>query len=427
MRIASLTQEPTQIKAPIETATENGAKLWRAARLGQLPRVQRLLKLGAVVGYQCNEHGTTALHQAVGNSHKDVVQALLDADASVDEEDFEGKTALHFATGADIVEALIMAGADVDHEDIEGKTTGRLALNRKDTAVVEALINGRADPSKIYEQREETGGSRLVTYSSQSEEEDTNLQHCIVRGVFEPSCEHQQNTGGRMPALAKELTDADMHPPIRHMADSSISTTGNHSAEKTVLQPHGINSGRDQICEQDFISHVPSDLAPKACDRRSAADNSPNLDIVSECYQGSRLIIAIVSISHEPTSVLLAYDLHQKLPTVPADIDLDVKTIYAVGQDRTSPGAYAEDQGDELFMTKTNFPPRKNLLRQIVYDDDPAHDRAVRSLRRNRSGKPAKDVFSDYIEALKDDILSEITFKRREASTNKFQSFTRRS
>ena len=58
------------------------------------------------------------------------MEALLEADASVDDEDNEGKTALHFATDADIVVALIMAGADVDHEDHKGKTPGRLALDR---------------------------------------------------------------------------------------------------------------------------------------------------------------------------------------------------------------------------------------------------------------------------------------------------------
>ena len=161
MRIASLAQESTQIKAPpTEIATENGAKLWRAARFGQLPRVQRLLKLGADISYRCNEHGTTALHQAVGNSHTDVVEVLLAANANVDDEYNEGKTALHFTTSADIAQVLIIAGADVDHEDSEGKTPGRLARDREDTAVVQALINGHADPSKIYQPREETHSSR---------------------------------------------------------------------------------------------------------------------------------------------------------------------------------------------------------------------------------------------------------------------------
>ena len=188
MRIASLAQESTQIKAPSnETATENGAKLWRAARLGQLPRVQRLLKLGADVSYRCNEYGTTALHQAVGNSHKDVVTALLEADANVDDEDHEGKTALHVSTSTDVVKALIMAGADVDHEDREGKTPGRLALERKNMAVVLALIYGHADSNKIYKPLEDTHSSGRVKSGNQSEEEVANLQHNHIGVIHDPS------------------------------------------------------------------------------------------------------------------------------------------------------------------------------------------------------------------------------------------------
>jgi ankyrin repeat protein len=52
----------------------------------------------------------------VANTRKDVVVVLLEADASVDDEDNDGKTPLHHAESADIVEILIAAGADVDHE-----------------------------------------------------------------------------------------------------------------------------------------------------------------------------------------------------------------------------------------------------------------------------------------------------------------------
>lgn len=176
MRIAGLAQEPIPIKASTETATENGAKLWRAARFGQLPRVQRLLKLGANVGYRCNEHGTAALHQAAGDSHKDVMEALLESDANVDDMDHEGKTALHYATSVDIVKSLVMAGADVDHEGREGRTPGRVALVRKSTAVLNAFIEGLADPSKIFEPRLRTDSSRFETSGKLSEGEETDLQ-----------------------------------------------------------------------------------------------------------------------------------------------------------------------------------------------------------------------------------------------------------
>lgn len=321
LRIASLAHQRHENKTPTGTATENGAKLWRAARLGQLPRVQRLLKLGADVAYRCDEHGTTALHQAVGDSHKDVVEALLEADASVDDVDFEGKTALHFATVADIVVALIMAGADVDHEDHQGKTPGRLALDRNDAAVVEALIDGRADPSKIYEPREDVG-SRLVTSGNQSDEEgDPDLQHYHFREAHDPSDKNEQNTGGRIPVLAKEL---DVAPPTRSRNRSSLPKPGDCSKEQAVLHPHTNGPGREQMYKQDFISHVPSTLAPKASSHLPASGSTPALD-VRKCDQGRRLIIAIVSSPYEPTATLF-----ERLLSAPEDFRI-ASTFLAYG------------------------------------------------------------------------------------------------
>jgi ankyrin repeat protein len=212
MRIASLTQESNQIKAPNETATENGAKLWRAARSGQLPRVQRLLKLGADVSYRCNEYGTTALHQAAGNSHKDVLEALLEAGSNVDDEDIKGSTALHYATSASVVEALIMAGADVDHEDREGKTPGRIALDCNNMAVVGALVSERADPSKIYEPRRSTDSSRRVTLGKQEED-----------------------IGGRIPILAAQLSDMDLRRTAGDNNRSSLTTPVIQTTERPTL------------------------------------------------------------------------------------------------------------------------------------------------------------------------------------------------
>lgn len=236
------------------------------------------------------------------------MEALLEADASVDDEDFEGKTALHFATGADIVVALIMAGADVDHEDHQGKTPGRLALDRNDAAVVEALVNGRADPSKIYERCEEAG-SRLVTSGNQSDEEgDPDLQHYHAWEAHDPSDKNEQNTGGRIPVLAKEL---DVAPPTRNRNRSSLPKPGDCSKEQAVLHPHTNGPGREQMYKQDFISHVPSTLAPEASNRLSASGSTPALD-VRNCDQGRRLIIAIVSTPYEPTATLF-----ERLPIAP--------------------------------------------------------------------------------------------------------------
>jgi hypothetical protein len=260
------------------TAIENGAKLWRAARLGQLPRVQRLLKHGADLGYRCDEHGTTALHQAVGNTRKDVVAALLEADASVDDEDNDGKTPLHYAESADLVEFLIAAGADVDHEDCEGKTPGRIALINQNEAVVEALISGRADRSKIYKPRKDTHRSRRVISDNQSTNEGPDLQHNDIRGAPDPSAKHEQNTGDNITTISTGLSDFHLRLTAGDNDRSSLVTPGDQIARRTPPQQHTMSLGRDELHGQ-----------------LSAADGFPNSN-TGGSEQALKLIIGIVSV-----------------------------------------------------------------------------------------------------------------------------------
>lgn len=216
------------------------------------------------MSYRCNEYGTTALHQAVMKSHKDVVQALLEADASIDDEDHKGNSVLHFATSADIVNTLIMAGADVDHEDREGKTPGRVALGRENLAVLAALINGRANPSKVYG----LDSNRSVTASNQPKKEETDSQRNHFRRGLDVSAKNEGNIGG------KKL--------------------------QTAPKPHNIHPGcGDHIYKQDFISHETTTAAPEACDQLSTVDSTPILDGIRS-NQGRRLIIGIVRISQDP-------------------------------------------------------------------------------------------------------------------------------
>jgi len=294
LRSTSLAHQRNENRTPTGTATENGAKLWQAARLVQLPRVQRLLKLGADVGYRCNEHGTTALHQAAANSHKDVVETLLEADASVDDMDHEGKIALHFATSADIVKSLVMAGADVDHEDHEGKTPGRLALDRKNTAVVKALLNDRADPHKIYEDLKRTDSSRQRVSDNQSGEqgEDIDMQPNHTQGIHTSSAGYEQDTDDPIATVTAGLSDVYLDPASKN---SDHSTSASRDDQKTAHDAPSPHSRYDQILPKDLNSHVSTIVTPEVHSQLSAADSSPALDI-SESDQKLRLLIGIVSL-----------------------------------------------------------------------------------------------------------------------------------
>jgi hypothetical protein len=144
-RDADASPKPYGAKNHSESQPENGRKLWQAAKTGQLPKVKYLLKIGADLEYRCSEEGTTSLHQAAINGHRGILEALLEAGASVDAGDNSGATALHLASDKSVATALIKVGADVDHEDCAGKTPVQRALERQAMAVVEAIATDHAD------------------------------------------------------------------------------------------------------------------------------------------------------------------------------------------------------------------------------------------------------------------------------------------
>jgi hypothetical protein len=183
----------------------------------------------------------------VANTRKDVVVVLLEADASVDDEDNNGKTPLHYTESADIVESLIAAGADVDHEDGEGKTPGRIALINQNEAVVKALISGRADRSKIYERRKDSHRSRRVISDNQSTKEDADLRSNSFRETPDPSADHEQDTGDNMATVATELSDMYLHRTAGGSDHSSFATAGDQAARRTPPQQDVISRERNEV------------------------------------------------------------------------------------------------------------------------------------------------------------------------------------
>ncbi|GAB7334215.1 hypothetical protein MBLNU13_g06268t2 [Cladosporium sp. NU13] len=357
MRIASLAQESIPINAvPTGTANENGAKLWRAARSGQLPRVRRLLKLGADLSYRCNEYGTTALHQAVGNSHRDVVEALLEADASVDDEDHEGKTALHFATSADVVEALIMAGADVDHENREGMTPGRLALDRQNI-----------DSEDEDENEEE-----------EDENADTGLQQDRVRGALGSLANYEQDTDGGIPILAAQLSDMELRLTAGNSDHSGCTTPGYHTKGHTPPQQYAIFQGRDQVHESYLISEMPTTMTPEVSSPLSAADGLPSMEIGGS-DQDCRLVIGI--------------DFGRKR---------DASIFYALGNDKPSPNQHITGKYVDPAWASAQSDLPSYFMLHLEFDHSLTQTEGLRDMTRL-----PKKILSNFIEILETQITTE--------------------
>lgn len=107
-------------------AQNNGmTPLMEASANNDLATVNKLLTAGAFVDAQ-DDRGLTALMFASLNGFPDIIQALIDSDASINMTDkMAGSTALFWAATADRLEAaktLIRNNADRTIQDIHHKT-----------------------------------------------------------------------------------------------------------------------------------------------------------------------------------------------------------------------------------------------------------------------------------------------------------------
>ena len=122
--------------------------LMHAATLGHTAIVQALLEASASVDLLCNG-GCTSLMWAARNGHTSVVLALLEASASVDlrSNGQAGFTALMWAAWygrTAIVRALLQASASVGLQSKLGYTALMIAARNGHTAIVQVLLQASA-------------------------------------------------------------------------------------------------------------------------------------------------------------------------------------------------------------------------------------------------------------------------------------------
>ncbi|KAK7231091.1 hypothetical protein SO694_00076162 [Aureococcus anophagefferens] len=133
-------------------------ELVAAARAGDLGRLRAVLAWGCDVdgsdddGPPEGEERWTALFYAVRGGRLDLVDALLDAGASVDRADLDGWTALQIAAEAGrlgCLRRLLQAGAAPDREDMDALTPLMYAAMGGHTAVCDALLDAGAHPNAV--------------------------------------------------------------------------------------------------------------------------------------------------------------------------------------------------------------------------------------------------------------------------------------
>lgn len=132
--------------------------LHEACKSGLAELVRLLLKIDPSPNNACAAmtltSGETPIHLAVTNLHLDVVNALLsasDSNTQLDIKDKNGETPLSLAIkaplkkGREIVAALINAGANVNQRNEKGYTLLHLAILKEDSATAIFLLENGAD------------------------------------------------------------------------------------------------------------------------------------------------------------------------------------------------------------------------------------------------------------------------------------------
>ena len=140
--------------ANIEIKNGNGrSPLHAASRFGKLGTVKMLVRAGAGVRVADND-GDTCLTLAAYFGHTETVRYLVGLpDVEVNHEESESFTALHFAVQEghrDVVEVLIDAGADIDARTSEGCTPLHYACGGGKLAIVKVLVKAGADVCATY-------------------------------------------------------------------------------------------------------------------------------------------------------------------------------------------------------------------------------------------------------------------------------------
>jgi len=123
-----------------------------AAEVNDPIAINLLLASGSNINEKCDTQSTTALMVAAKKGLVEAVKCLIEKGARVEEEDDEGRTALHFVAESEggseeIVKMLVEKGMNVNAQTIEGSTPVYIAVANGNTKIFKKLLELGGDPS----------------------------------------------------------------------------------------------------------------------------------------------------------------------------------------------------------------------------------------------------------------------------------------
>ncbi|XP_030749087.1 ankyrin-3-like isoform X3 [Sitophilus oryzae] len=135
--------------------TDPNTAFLRAARAGQLDKIQEYLDSGTVRDINTsNANGLNALHLAAKDGHVDIAKELLKRGAVVDSATKKGNTALHIASLAgqeEVVRLLVQHGASLNVQSQNGFTPLYMAAQENHDGVVKYLLSKGANQTLATE------------------------------------------------------------------------------------------------------------------------------------------------------------------------------------------------------------------------------------------------------------------------------------
>jgi ankyrin repeat protein len=150
-----------------------------AARSADVTTLKKVLATGKGEMEKADGRGRTALHHAVEMKSLPNVELLLASGAAVNAVDKKGSTVLQKAVAMGDMElaiALLQNGADPQIKDSWGRTAARIALERRDTPMVNLLEQGpppKPEPKAKAKSEEAAPASTEATAEPSPEEESS--------------------------------------------------------------------------------------------------------------------------------------------------------------------------------------------------------------------------------------------------------------
>ena len=285
--VSVLIESGTDVDAQREgrRGDETETALILACRRNNVDVVRLLLDAGADPNVR-NSRGRTALMVASMSGRTEIVRLLLDAGADPNAADNDSDTALAMATAgidsgllsglgredphADTVRLLLDAGADPDQPGGDGISPFMTALEEDNVAVIDAMLEARADADV-----QDESGNNLLMQALISRSDADLIESLIQRTADAGRIDHQNEDGiTALMIAASRAGDGPLRALLAAGADPHIRTASGVTALMRAAR-QGLQGNLTLLLEAGADPTVKTSRGETALDQVGAGANKP--------------------------------------------------------------------------------------------------------------------------------------------------------